>query len=343
MKLAEQAQPSHLVLLELTQQAVPTAHVEGIALLSPQWTAAGVRWAPHDVPRGVRVGWLWKLARPTEPDVLEHTARAVAPFLTGAAPPSDAPGQLDAHVSVSGTQPQILQNPETYTQLRAPYRLAQLAAALPALPSSCRRTAFPWMDAHELDIVARVRVGDAPPIDMWIGCVKVGVGGSSAASAEALLRLVRADAASHDMYAETTDAKVRARAQLADRLGAAQAPVTVWAAAQHLDDAVTPHAAPVTLHVRNEAPWPLAFTLRLSRTEPQGDVAAWVGRTVHRGAVAPWATTSVRAHALLSAPGVWRLGAWTCEATFAGSDGSVLRTWHAHGGLCAALTARPPA
>ena len=100
-----------------------------------------------------------------------------------------------------------------------------------------------------------------------------------------------------------------------------------------------PAAQSITLFIRNEAPWPLSFSLTLVQPTSQAGFALWLGKLSHSGTVGAWTSCPIDVCVLVTEPGTFQLGNVQCQATLYDKE-QAIKSWNVISAMDVLLVAR---
>lgn len=316
--------PSYLALLTLANPSDKTVAIDGVSMLSMQWRGTA-QHGPATLAPGEQATVAVRVTRAATPadQTLPVALAALAPLF---GQQRTRPHLAPLHLVASTLQGSGARWPhDSYVAAHAALRAQWVDETYAFLPQAVRRDAFLFTESNEVDFL----VAWSLPHGGGQGCTllygsHIGLRTDAPSDLAALDDLVRQPGAQRAMYEATAREQAsRAHQLLASPLARVPEPVGVEvevdAAPHDAHDVAQLRAQPVPLCVRNESVWPLAYTLRLlparARAAATQSVAPWIGRTVLRGALAPWSVTEIQSAVAASAPGAYQLGDWACEAT----------------------------
>lgn len=338
VKLADQAQPAYVITVRVSNSGAKAATCLGISFVSPLWTTSAMPMQPALLAPGDTFASLVRL----QPSPTNHTlcpiVRALHSFLVGSGSlPSTSP--ITVHVSQHGETPAtcLLHYASLYTASRCIWACQRQTLEYDYLPPHVVRT-FPCMGPNDIDLVVHWRDENGKLGDTLLCGVHVGVQYASVDDMATLTSLLASDAPQRAMYEETAREKTMIKERLRTSvLANAVLPLSIHVPVSRIQMEKAPFACPMTLHVRNEAPWPLNFSIEM--VSPNTGIT-WLGKVAHTGAVPAWSSSPIHVCMFVPEPGTYEdLGAWRCIATLQDKNEKTVCAWTDISTLKTSLTA----
>lgn len=338
VKLADQAQPAYVLAIHVSNGGTKAATCLGISFVSPLWTTSVMPMQSAVLAPGDTFSSLVRLQPSPTNHTLSPTVRVLHSFFDGSVSlPSTAP--ITVHVSQHGETHAtcLLHNASLYTASRMAWAHQRQAIEFDYLPSHIVRT-FPCMGPNDIDMVVHWRDENGKHGDTLLCGVRVGVQYASVDDMAMLTSLLMSDTPQRAMYEETAREKAKIKERLSTSILAnAVLPLSVHVPMNTIQMEKALCACPMTLNVRNEAPWPLSFSIEMM--SPNMGIT-WLGKVTHTGTVPAWSSSPIHVCMLVLEPGTYEdLGTWRCLATLQDRNGKPVRIWTDTCPLKASLTA----
>ncbi|WFD39100.1 uncharacterized protein MJAP1_002071 [Malassezia japonica] len=308
VRTVQGASLAYLVALDVQNEDEEAVTIAGVSMLSTQWKAAHAAEALTLAP-GERSTMATRIDRASTPTdaTLPHALGAIGP-LVGRSDFADVEAAaLNLHcTAVQGAGASMPL--DAYVAQRSALRMKSLEHDYEFLPEPVRRRAFLLLESHEADLLVHWTRPAAQGCLLLYG-THIGLRADVPGDVARLESLARPTTTTRAMYAATTqEQQRRIERLLMSPLAAIPPPVSLEVhapVAKYEGESV--QLAPVTLRLRNESTWPLAYTLRLLpasiRPAAAQAIAPWIGRTVQRGTLAPWHTETLSAHVAITSAG----------------------------------------
>jgi trafficking protein particle complex subunit 8 len=326
IKLADQAQPAYMLALHVSNVGSKAVTCTGISFVSPLWTTVEGSMQPALLAPGDTFASLVRLQPSPSNYTLASTLRALHAFFDGSVSlPSPAP--IPVHVSQHGETPAacLLHYASLYTASRSAWARQRQISEFDYLPPHIVR-ALPCMDPNDIDVTVHWRDENGNLGDTLLCGGRVGVQYASMDDMAILNLLLKSDTPQRAMYEETAREQAIMKGRLSKSILANNVlPLSIYVPLNAIHMETVPFVCPMTLHVRNEAPWPLHFTIEMVSSNTG---IAWLGNIVHKGTVPAWSSIPLRACVFVPKPGIYEdLGAWRCSATLQDNHGRPVRVW----------------
>ena len=257
---------------------------------------------------------------------LASTVRALHAFFDGSVSlPSPAP--IPVHVSQHGETPAacLLHYASLYTASRSAWARQRQISEFDYLPPHIVR-ALPCMDPNDIDVTVHWRDENGNLGDTLLCGGRVGVQYASVDDMAILNILLKSDTPQRAMYEETARERAIMKGRLSKSVWAnVVLPLSIYVPINAIQMETAPFVCPMTLHVRNEAPWPLHFSIEMVSSNTG---ITWLGSTAHKGTVPAWSSIPIRVCVFVPKPGMYEdLGAWRCSATLQDKHGQPVHVW----------------
>ena len=347
VRLTARREPLYGLAIETKNCSPDTLTCDGITFVSPLWEAHTEASLPATLTAGDVLTTFVRLQPtllPQNADIVTHMLNELHRYLSGKAydPSLTTSMRIATQVSQLGHthDPALTSMPSLYSASRYIQRQTELDRLYNFMPKGLAQRAFPLIGPNDVDLVLHWHDANHRRGQTLLCGVKVGIQHCTAQDMASLKTLLDLHGPSHAMYEETAREQAIIRGRLRHTpLGSVGMPLSVYA---NLDSVMldqVPAAQSITLFIRNEAPWPLSFSLTLVQPTSQAGFAPWLGKLSHSGTVGAWTSCPIDVCVLVMEPGTFQLGNVQCQATLYDKE-QAIKSWNVISAMDVLLVAR---